>query len=67
MKRAIDVLKNEVTKCDYMDKFLEDELYKYVGVLADQTVLESLKAKKAELCEVKNECLDAIEYLKLAR
>lgn len=65
MKRAIDVLKNELTKCDYMDKFFEDELSKYVGVItADQTVFESLKAKKAELVEVRQECAKAIEYLK---
>jgi len=67
MKRAIDVLKNEVTKCNYMEKFFDVEFPKYMHETADQLELSRLRREKDELEKVKESCLQAIEYLKTLR
>ena len=64
MKKAIDVLKNEVTKCNYMEKFFETEVVKYMHGADDQSELNKLKREQMELDETKESCLAAIEYLK---
>ncbi len=64
MKKAIEVLKEEVTKCKYMEKFFDTEFKKYMHETADQTELNKLKKKQDELEETKESCLAAIDYLK---
>ena len=64
MKKAIDVLKEEVTKCKYMEKFFDTEFPKYMHETADQSELNKLRKKQDELEEIKESCLAAIEYLK---
>lgn len=64
MKKAIEVLKNEVTKCNYMKKFFDSEFSKYMHATADQTELMRLRREEAELEKTKESCLEAIEYLK---
>jgi hypothetical protein len=67
MKKAIEVLKNEVDKCKYMEKFFDTEFKKYMHETSDQTELNKLKKKQDELEEIKESCLEAIEYLKTVR
>lgn len=67
MKKAIEVLKNEVTKCNYMEKFFETEFKKYMHETADQTELDRLKREQDDLEETKESCLAAIDYLKTIR
>ena len=64
MKKAIEVLKNEVVKCKYMEKFFDTEFKKYMHETADQSELNKLRKKQDELEEIKESCLAAIEYLK---
>jgi len=64
MEKAIEVLKNEVVKCNYMNKFFETELLKYAHITADQSELSRLKRDQVELEKIKESCLDAIKYLK---
>jgi hypothetical protein len=64
MERAIEVLKNEVSKCNYMTKFFEQELINQQHETADQTKVEKLKRELKETADIKQECLDAIDYLK---
>ena len=62
--RAIEVLKNEVVKCNYMNKFYDEQLEKNCGITADEMEIQRYKSEKAELEKVKEDCLYAIEYLK---
>ena len=48
MERAIEVLKNEVSKCNYMTKFFEQELINQQHEAADQTKVEKLKRELKE-------------------
>ena len=64
MKKAIEVLKNEVVKCKYMEKFFDTEFKKYMHETADQTELSRLRREQDDLEETKESCLAAIEYLK---
>jgi hypothetical protein len=67
MEKAIEVLKNEVVKCNYMEKFFENEFHKYTQITADQSELMRLRREETDLIETKESCLSAIDYLKTLR
>ena len=66
MKKAIEVLKNEVNKCNYMEKYYETEFRK-LHETSDEREINRLRQEEEDLEETKESCLAAIDYLKTIR
>ena len=64
MKKAIKVLEKEMTVCDDMIKWYENELAMNNHITADGLVIFDYRSEKYKFEKVKEECLEAIKYLK---
>ena len=64
MEKAIKILEKTIKKCENMNSFFENELFKHnQHFTADQTEIQRIKSEKYKNENIKESCLKAIEIL----
>ena len=65
MEKAIKVLQEKIISCEAMKVWYEKELEKYQHTTADQMEIKRLKIIQQENIDIHNECLSAVELIKI--